>query len=144
MQNYYGDKMFLRVLDEAEFWKLQESEHTVVIRNIVLGLEDEYVRQLQTWEQVLSQTQATAERYMEAVIRSGSCISPQLHQQIMEFINFCICQSQEFVRFLNLISSTSNAIRDNPVALTVIDHIRRESEYFIGIAIVALQMEDKK
>lgn len=141
MQNYYGDKMFLRILDEAEFWKRQESEHTVVIRNIVPGLEEEYVKQLQNWELALSQTQATAERYMEAVIRSGSCISPQLHQQILGFINFCICQSQEFIQFLNLISSRSAAIRNNPVALVVIDHIRRESEYFIGIAMAVLQME---
>jgi len=144
MKHYYGDKMFLRALDEAEFWKRQESEHTVVIRNIVPGLEEEYVRQLQNWEQALSQTQATAERYMEAVIRSGSCISPQLQQQIMQFINFCICQSQEFIQFLNLISSRSAAIRDNPVVLVVIDHIRRESEYFIGIAIAVIQMEQVK
>jgi hypothetical protein len=140
MRYYYGDKTFFRVLDEAEFWKRQESEHTVVIRNIVPGLEEEYVRQLQNWELVLSQTQATAERYMEALLRSGSCISPQLSRQIMEFINFCLYQSQEFVQFLNLISSGSAAIRNNPVALVVVDHIRRESEYFIGIATVALQM----
>lgn len=139
MQHYYGDKIFFRALDEAEFWKRQESEHTVVIRKIVPGLEDEYVRQLQHWEQVLSQTQATAERYMEAVIRSGSCLSPQLHQQILGFINFCICQSQEFIRLLNLLAAGSAAIRDNPVALVVIDHIRRESEYFIGIALAVLQ-----
>lgn len=140
MRHLYGDKTFLRVLDEAEFWKRQESEHTVVIRNIVPGLEDEYVRQLQNWEQALSQTQAAAERYMEAVIRSGSSISPQLRQQIMGFINFSICQSQGFIQFLNLLSSGSTAIRNNPVASVVIDHIRRESEYFTGIAIVITQM----
>lgn len=144
MQFFYGEKMFCRVLDETEFWKRQESEHTVVIRNIVPGLEEEYVRQLQNWELALSQTQATAERYLEAVNRSGSCISPQLRRQILEFINCSICQSQEFVQFLNLISFRSAAVRDNPVALTVIDHIRRESEYFIGIAMAGLQMEEKK
>lgn len=144
MRHLYGDKTFLRVLDEAEFWKRQEAEHNVVIRNIVPGLEDEYVRQLQNWEQAFSQTQAAAERYMEAVIRSGSRISPYLHREIMGFINFCICQSQEFVQFLNLISSGSAAIRDNPVAPMVIDHIRLESEYFTGIAIVITQMEQGK
>lgn len=139
MQFYYGDKTFLRVLDEAEFWKLQETEHTVVIRTIAPDLEDEYVEQLQNWEQVLSQTQTTAVRYVEAVIRSGSHISPQLQRQIMQFINFCIRQSQDFVMFLNLISSESTAIRDNPIATTVVNHIRRESEYFIGIATIAMQ-----
>jgi hypothetical protein len=139
MQFYYGDKTFLRVLDEAEFWKHQETEHTVVIRTIAPNLEDEYVEQLQNWEQVFSQTQATAVRYVEAVIRSGSHISPQLQRQIMQFINFCIRQSQDFVMFLNLISSESTAIRDNPIATTVVNHIRRESEYFIGIATIAMQ-----
>lgn len=139
MQFYYGEKIFYRVLDEAEFWKLQESEHTVVIRKIVPDLEDEYVKQLQNWELVLSQTQATAVRYMEAVVRSGSYIGPQLQQQIMQFINLCIRQSQEFISFLNLISSRSSAIQGNPVAITVIDHIRRESEYFIGIVTIAMQ-----
>lgn len=144
MQYYYGDKMFLRVLDEIEFWKQQESEHTVVIRKIAEGLEDEYVKQLEKWELIFSQTQATAVKYVEAVIRSGSYISPQLHQQIIQFINFCICQSQNFIMFLNTIASKSTAIRDNPVAITVVDHIRRESEYFIGIAMVAIQMEQQK
>ncbi len=139
MQYYYGDKTFLRVLDEAEFWKHQESEHTVVIRKIASGLEDKYVKQLQDWKLALSQAQATAVKYIEAVIRSGSYISPQLEQQIVQFINFCIRQSQDFIIFLNLISSKSTAIRDNPVATTVVDHIRRESEYFIGIATVAMQ-----
>jgi hypothetical protein len=139
MQFYYGDKTFFRVLDEAEFWKLQETEHTVVIRTIAPDLEDEYVEQLQNWEKVLSQTQATAVRYVEAVIRSGSHISPQLERQIMQFINFCIRQSQDFVMFLNLISLESTAIRNNPIATTVVNHIRRESEYFIGIATIAMQ-----
>lgn len=140
MQYYYGEKMYLRVLDEIEFWKHQESEHTVVIRKIAPGLEDEYVKQLENWEQVLTQTQATAVKYVEAVIRSGSCISPQLQQQIMQFIDFCIRQSQDFVILLNAISSKSSAVRDNPVATTVVNHIRRESEYFMGIAKAAMQM----
>lgn len=139
MQYYYGDKMFYRVLDEAEFWKLQEAEHTVVIREIAPELEEEYVKQLMNWEQVFSQTQATAVRYMEAVMRAGAFISPQLQQQIIQFINLCIRQSQDFISFLNLIYSNSSAIRDSPVATTVVDHIRRESEYFIGIVISAMQ-----
>jgi len=139
MQFFYGDKMFYRILDEAEFWKLQESEHTIVIRKIIPDLESEYVRQLQNWERALSQTRATAIRYLEAVNRAGSYISPQLQQQIVQFVNFCMRQSQEFIVFLNLILSQSSAVQENPVASTVIDHIRRESEYFIGITTVAMQ-----
>jgi len=139
VQFFYGDKMFYRILDEAEFWKLQESEHTIVIRKIIPDLESEYVRQLQNWERALSQTRATAIRYLEAVNRAGSYISPQLQQQIVQFVNFCMRQSQEFIVFLNLILSQSSAVQENPVASTVIDHIRRESEYFIGITKVAME-----
>nr|WP_027417925.1 DUF2935 domain-containing protein [Aneurinibacillus terranovensis] len=42
MQFYYGDKMPLRILDEIEFWKQQEAEHTVVIRELVSNLEGEF------------------------------------------------------------------------------------------------------
>ncbi|HHV95163.1 MAG TPA: DUF2935 domain-containing protein [Clostridiaceae bacterium] len=139
MQFFYGDKMFYRILDEAEFWKLQESEHTIVIRKIVPNLESEYVNQLQNWEQVLVRTHAVAIRYLEAVNRAGLYISPQLQQQIVQFVNFCMKQSREFINLLNLISSQSSAVQDNPVASTVIDHIRRESEYFIGITKVAME-----
>ena len=47
MQFYYGNKMVHRVLDEAEFWKQQEAEHTVVIREVVPNLEQRFVRQLE-------------------------------------------------------------------------------------------------
>lgn len=43
IQYYYGYKNLLRVLDEVEFWKRQETEHTVVIREIAPDLEARYV-----------------------------------------------------------------------------------------------------
>jgi hypothetical protein len=46
MQFYYGQQMPLRILDEAEFWKHQEEEHTVVIRELVAGLESSYIEAL--------------------------------------------------------------------------------------------------
>ena len=50
MQFYYGEQMPLRVLDEAEFWKRQESEHTVVIREAFDDLEASCVEALKKWE----------------------------------------------------------------------------------------------
>ncbi|MCX7709273.1 MAG: DUF2935 domain-containing protein [Clostridia bacterium] len=138
MQFYYGEKMPLRVLDEAEFWKLQESEHTVVIRKIVPNLEKEFVRQLENWQLLLSQAQAAAVRLIEEVIRSGSNLTPMQLQRIMQYIEFALRQSQQFVMFLNQMSAQSAAIRSNPIAQTVVSHIIRESEYFIGIAQASL------
>jgi hypothetical protein len=56
MQFYYDDKMPLRILDEGEFWKHQESEHTDVIRALVKDLEPQFVTALQAWEQALANT----------------------------------------------------------------------------------------
>lgn len=133
MQFYYGEKNLLRILDETEFWKRQEAEHTVVIRQMVTNLEVGFVRILQEWEQAFAQTEGVAVKYIETIIRSNYNISPALEQQIIQFIDFALTQSQKFILLLNQIVSESQAVRNNPVALVVINHIRRESEYFIGI-----------
>ena len=70
MQFYYGDQMPLRVLDEAEFWKEQEEEHTVVIREALNNLEEQYVDALKQWEQALSVTHQKVVSYVESVNRS--------------------------------------------------------------------------
>jgi acyl-CoA synthetase (AMP-forming)/AMP-acid ligase II len=143
MQYFYGDKMILRALDETEFWKLQEAEHTIVIREIVPDLEDEYVKQLENYEQIFSQARAAAVKYMEAALRSGLTAGSQLEQQIMQFLNICIRQSRDFIAFLNTISTQSEAVGDNPAATTVVDHIRRESEYYVEIITAVMQFEQR-
>lgn len=143
MQYFYGDRMILRALDETEFWKLQEAEHTIVIREIIPDLEDEYVNQLQNYEQIFSQTRVAAVKYMEAALMSGLQPGSQLERQIMQFLNLCVRQSRDFIAFLNMISAQSAAVRDNPVAATVIEHIRRESEYYVEIITAVMQFEQR-
>ena len=134
MQFYYGDKMPLRILDEGEFWKLQEAEHTQVIRTLSPNLEAEFVHALQVWERSLSQTQASFVRFIEAVIRSGDTVSPLLYQQMMQLVQFELDQSDQFIALLKQLSAESEAIKSNHTAMTVLNKIRRESEYIIGIA----------
>ncbi len=139
MQYYYGDKTPLRVLDEIEFWKQQESEHTVVIRQIVRDLERVFVQQLKEWELAFAQAEGNAVMYIEAVIRSKGAISPALCKKIKQFAVFARNQSLGFVAFLDRLIAESNAVSSNEVAVVVINHIRRESEYFIGIIAAALK-----
>ncbi len=80
---------------------------------------------------------------MEAALRSGLQAGSQLEQQIMQFLNICIRQSRDFVAFLNMVSTQSTAVMDNPVAVTVVDHIRRESEYYIEIITAVMQLEQR-
>ncbi|MFA8438061.1 DUF2935 domain-containing protein [Pueribacillus sp. YX66] len=133
MQFYYGQQMPLRILDEAEFWKLQEEEHTVVIREALNDLEKVYVEALKEWEKSLSNTHKTVVSYVESVVRSGY-VYVQLQRQVIQLITFCLEESEQFIELCRQIKDNSSAAKDKPIAQTILDHIIRESEYFIGIA----------
>lgn len=138
MQFYYGEKNILRVLDETEFWKRQEGEHTVVIRTIVPDLEPRFARQLEEFETAFRQMEGKTIELMESVIRSKGRLDPELKRNIVLFIKSSIGQSRQFIQFLDLLLAESIPVRENPTAQVVINHIRRESDYFIGISQVIL------
>src|ERR1700748_2236133 len=102
MQYYYGDQMPLRVLDEAEFWKHQEEEHTVVIRELVKDLEQEYVKELKEWEEEFTKTHQRVVRYIETVNRSNGQITQALYQDVLQLISFCLKQSEQFINFCRI------------------------------------------
>ncbi len=126
--------MPLRVLDEAEFWKHQEEEHTVVIRELVGNLEQKYVQALKDWEKEFAKTHQRVVRYIETVNRSNGYISQSLYNDIMQLIRYCLRQSEQFINFLRTMMEESVPIRTNPTAKVVLNHIIVESEYFIGVA----------
>ncbi|MBP1157530.1 MULTISPECIES: Fe-Mn family superoxide dismutase [unclassified Paenibacillus] len=129
----YGGLMPLRILEEIRFWKTQEKEHTLVIRELVPTLEPQFALLMQQWESVFAQTEAASGQLIEAVIRLGAPISPLLSAQIHELLYFSIRQSNEFVSQLFAIMEQSQPVKSNPVVKTVVMHIIRESEYFIGV-----------
>ena len=133
MRFFYGDKNILRALEEAEFWKQQEAEHTDVIMEVVPDLEDEYVDKLEEYKEIFNSTRARIVQYMEAAVNCQYNLSPEMYQNIVNIINLSIRQSQVFVDFLGMLLRDSEAVKNNPAAVTVVNHIRRESEYFIGI-----------
>ncbi|GGA55434.1 hypothetical protein GCM10007416_30830 [Kroppenstedtia guangzhouensis] len=133
MQFYYGQQMPLRILDEVEFWKLQEEEHTVVIREALDNLEQEYVDILKKWEQSLSETHQKAVSFVESVNRS-QYVYKQLQTQVIQLVTFSLDESMKFIELIRQIKTHSSAAKDNMTAKTILDHIIRESEYFIGIA----------
>lgn len=138
MQFYYGPQMPLRILDEAEFWKHQEEEHTVVIRELVAGLEEMYVKALKEWEEALSKTHKQVLRFIESVVRAGQYVPNQLYEQVLKLVSFCLQQSLDFIKLCEQIKTESEAVSKNPTAKVVLNHIIRESEYFVGIAQVLL------
>lgn len=134
MQYYYGQQMPLRILDEAEFWKHQEEEHTVVIRELVPDLEPKYVDALKKWEKVLGETRHQVLRFIETTVRTGNYIPAQLYQHVLKLTQYYMKQSLEFIQLLEEIKAESQAAKDNPTVKVVLDHIIRESEYFVGIS----------
>lgn len=133
MQFSYGDTLAIRLLDEANFWKHQEYEHTTVIREIVPNLERKFVEELKAWEHALTETHGQVVKLTETVVRYGN-IQPVTEDHVLRLISFCVEQSGRFIKFLFEILSLSQAVRSNPVSTAVIKHQIRESEYFIGIA----------
>jgi hypothetical protein len=134
VQFYYGNQMPLRILDEAEFWKHQEEEHTVVIRELVSNLEQSFVDALKQWETALGQTHQQVIRFIESVVRLGAYVPNELYHQVIQLVSFCLQQSQSFIQLCEQIKTQSNAVSQNPTAKVVINHIIRESEYFTGIS----------
>ncbi len=125
--------MPLRVLDEIEFWKRQEAEHTVVLREAIPNLEEEFVTQLADWELIFTETESVAVKYIEAVIRCGRSVGPTLIDQIVELAKVALDESERFIDLLNRIRSTSEAVQSNQTAGVIVCHIRRESQYLSGI-----------
>ncbi|WP_100331179.1 DUF2935 domain-containing protein [Bacillus xiapuensis] len=141
MQFYYGPQMPLRILDEAEFWKHQEEEHTVVIRELLPDLEKKYTEALHKWEEAFSETHQKIVRLIEAITRSGSYVPAVLYQEMLKLTEFCMQQSEQFIELCRQIKEKSKAVQKNPVAKTVLNHIIRESEYFIGISKALLSVQ---
>ncbi|SMO74348.1 DUF2935 domain-containing protein [Melghirimyces algeriensis] len=129
----YGSQMPLRILDEIQFWKEQEKEHTVVIRELSDELEPEYVASLKKWEQDFAQFETRVVRYIETAIRYGGNFSPVFYQQVLQLTQAAVNQSQAFLRLLAEMEKKSRVIAGNPTLIVVIRHIERESEYFIGV-----------
>ena len=142
MQFYFGDQMPLRILDEAEFWKKLEEEHTVVIRELLEDLEEEYVVALAQWEEAISKTHQQIIRYIQSVKRSAYYVPDNLQHDVLQLVQYCLQESLGFIRLCQQIKTESEVVRKNPMAKVVLDHIIRESEYFIGIAQVLLYRKD--
>ncbi|WP_130808038.1 DUF2935 domain-containing protein [Senegalia massiliensis] len=134
MQFCYGDKNHVRILEEAEFWKRQEAEHTVVIRELASNLEEEFQEKLKAEYESLSSIEATIAQYIERLARINYIITPELEDQIIDLIEFTLCQSENFVALLSNMMKESREINDNVVVSVVVSHIIRESQYYIGIA----------
>lgn len=133
MLSVYGALTPLRLLEEIRFWKMQEKEHTVVIRELAPGLEPEYVQLLKEWEPVFAKTEQDAAQLIQAFLCSPGGMPPYLPMQAEYLLQQSIRQSMLFISQLQHMETHSKAIAGNPTAQVVIRHIIRESEYFLCV-----------
>lgn len=130
----YGPYLPVRILEEIRFWKEQETEHTDVIKAIVPGLEPNFVKLLDEWKQVFASTQQAADQLLQFGVSSKeAACDPWLIKETERLLEASFRQSQEFIRQLYIILDLSAAAKSVPLAKTVLLHIIRESEYFLGV-----------
>lgn len=123
----------MRALDEAEFWKRQEIEHTSVIQLVTPNLEETFVAGLKGFELQFSKIYAELVKYVESAVRSGGEFGNDLYREMARAIQLSIQLSAEFVEYLNTMLGQSRSVQASASSQTVINHIIRESQYFIGI-----------
>ncbi|MBC8080226.1 MAG: DUF2935 domain-containing protein [Gorillibacterium sp.] len=121
----------LQILEEIRFWKMQEKDHTYVIRSLSPNLEADYVTLMEEWEAVLGKMELSTDKLVEAVVRSNGIMSPHLQTQISELLRVSLLQSRQFADQLHQLQSASSALSDNDTAKRVIEPIIRESEHFL-------------
>ncbi|NMO98085.1 Fe-Mn family superoxide dismutase [Paenibacillus lemnae] len=129
----YGHHLPARILEEIVFWKHQEAEHTEVIQAIVPRLEETYVKLLNDWAAVFTETEKAAELLLQQTMTSSEALSPSTLNQIELLVRISMDQSREFVRQLRMLEKNSPAVKKVPLAPTVLEHIIRESEYFLDV-----------
>lgn len=134
MLTVYGPFLPVRILEEIRFWKEQEAEHTEVIQAIIPGLEEGYVKLLNEWKDVFSSTCDAANQLLQYGITSKeAACDPELIRETEKLLDASFRQSTEFIRQLYYILDQSKAAKSVPLAKTVLLHIIRESEYFLGV-----------
>ena len=141
MRFIYGDNNAMRALEEVEFWKHQEGEHTDVIQEVSPDLEEEYVNKLNEYKEIFNSTEARIIQYIETLVNYNGALTSEIIKYIMYLIDIATRQSQVFVNFIGDMLKNSEAVKNNPMAVVVANHIRRESEYFIGLITAFLNEE---
>jgi len=133
MRFYYGERNVLRALDEAEFWKHQEAEHTDLIPVVTPNLEPDYAARLIKLGIEMRDLQSEVVKYIESSVRDGRTVGRDLYSQIMNLLSACVTQSNDFVTLMNDMLHHSHAVLAAAHSQDVIHHMIRESQYYIGI-----------
>lgn len=129
----YGPLMPVRILEEIIFWKTQENEHTAVIQAIIPQLEEPYVKLLNEWAIVFGATEEAARQLLNTVLKTSTPSIRVPGSPTEQLLRISCNQSHQFIRHLYAVMAESDAAKLQALSGTVILHIIRESEYFLGV-----------
>lgn len=127
---HYGDRMELRLLDEIWFWAMQGREHSVVLKEL-LDTEEPFIDELSRFEERFGKLEGKAIQYVEGLSRYGYR-SHQIQAKTVRLAQKAYDVHQAYILFLDHFLKESKAAK-GPVARTLVNHIKNETEYFMGI-----------
>ena len=133
MLTVYGRLMPLRILEEIRFWKLQEKERAIIIRELVPNLEAPYQKLMAEWENVFDKTEQAAQNLIDHILANQKQANTEHTAQIQKLAERSVDQTKQWIEHLNRLIDASETIRTNATARTVEHHIVNESKYFLGI-----------
>lgn len=132
MLTVYNTFMPFRIMEEIRFWKMREKENVHMLLQLPTGLEPQYVQLLTAWQDVLHKTETAVHGRIATAIQSQAA-TPHTHQSVKETMKQAVKQSEDLSQHLHELTKRSAALSTHPLMKTIIHHLIRESDYFIGI-----------
>lgn len=133
----YGNEPdhWVRILEEINFWKIQETEHARLIVSSTPELEAPFVGLLKEWEELFTTTSRATATLLQTTGTLGERGSESLWEQnARHLLRVALEQSNQFARQLHDLTNHSEAVRNQPLGKSLIGHVISESQYFIVVA----------
>lgn len=133
----YGNEPdhWVRILEEINFWKIQETEHARLIVSSTPELEAPFVGLLKEWEELFTTTSRATATLLQTTGTLGERGSESLWEQnARHLLQVALEQSNQFARQLHDLTNHSEAVRNQPLGKSLIGHVISESQYFIVVA----------
>lgn len=141
MKVYNREQMPFKVLYEAAYWKLQELNYTVLMSKLAKNLAQEQTNHFKQWEYTFDTTHRQIHRFIESAPESNEQFRPQLYEQVLDLVTFCLQESVRFIHFCYQLKKTNESTINDLMIQEVIDHVINQSDDFVGFAQATLHQK---
>lgn len=131
----YNSLMPLRIMEEVRFWKMREKENIAMLSELCTGIEPHFAQLLQAWADVLHKTGDAADRWIKSSLNESLAMHnlAQNQSDYNKMMRHAVKQSEDLTQHLHKLAAQSHTISNSPPIIVVVQHIIRESEYFLGV-----------